>query len=129
MKTLKFFLALVLAFVTVQAFAIDRTEDDEVTRLRAKVEAAVANDWQVYADAASQCIDMRTNLSEAYVWIEKSIAIKATARNMEVKADYLLLNGAKDMAIAAYQEAIRLSMEEGNDFVALQKKMLNANRR
>ncbi|OHX66784.1 hypothetical protein [Flammeovirga pacifica] len=127
MKALKQLLVFVLVTIVAvnTSFAKGNENDDnEINQLRASVENAAATDWQVYADAAERCIELRTNLSEAYVWISKSIEINSNSTNLEVKADYLKLNGAKEMAIATYNEAILAGMQEGRDITKIQKKVL-----
>ncbi|AZQ60741.1 hypothetical protein EI427_00505 [Flammeovirga pectinis] len=132
MKSLKQFFAIALLAIITAApsFAgIHDNEDNEINKLRATVENASATDWAIYADAADRCIELKKNLSEAYVWIEKSIAIDANSENLEVKGDYLALNGAKDMAIDTYNQAILSGMQEGKDITKIQKKVLKMSRR
>ncbi|KXX68190.1 hypothetical protein [Flammeovirga sp. SJP92] len=132
MKSLKQLLVLALfAIITVNPTFANPTdnEDNEIDKLRAAVENATATDWAAYANAADRCIELKTNLSEAYVWIEKSIAINENAENLEIKGDYLALNGANEMAIETYNKAILAGMFAGEDVSKLQKKVLKLNRR
>lgn len=132
MKSLKQLLVLALfAIITVNTSFANPTdnEDNEIDKLRASVENATATDWAAYSDAAERCIELKTNLSEAYVWIEKSIAINANIENLEVKGDYLALNGANDMAIEAYNQAILTGVMQGQDVAKIQKKVLKMSRR
>lgn len=132
MKSLKQFLVLALfAIITVNPTFANPTDNDdnEIDKLRASVESATATDWAAYSDAAERCIELKTNLSEAYVWIEKSIAINSNTENLEIKGDYLALNGAKDMAIEVYNKAILAGVIEGKDIAKLQKKVLKISRR
>ncbi|KXX68211.1 MULTISPECIES: hypothetical protein [Flammeovirga] len=132
MKSLKQLLVIALvSIISVSASFANPTdnEDNEITKLRAAVENATATDWAVYSDAAERCIELKANLSEAYVWIEKSIAINENAENLEIKGDYLALNGAKDMAIEAYNKAILAGMLAGDDVAKVQKKVLKMSRR
>ncbi|MBB3700520.1 hypothetical protein KMW28_03175 [Flammeovirga yaeyamensis] len=127
MKALKQLLvfALVTFLAVNTSFAKGNERDDnEINQLRASVENASATDWKVYAEAAERCIELKANLSEAYIWIEKSIEINSNSENLEVKGDYLKLNGAKKMAIATYNQAILAGMNEGRDITKLQKKVL-----
>ncbi|NLR89736.1 MULTISPECIES: hypothetical protein [Flammeovirga] len=132
MKSLKQLLAFVLVSILAVNVSLAKgmeNEDNEITKLRESVENASASDWAVYSDAAERCIELKANLSEAYIWIEKSIEINANSDNLEVKGDYLALNGANDMAITAYNKAILAGMQEGKDVQKLQKKVLKMSRR
>lgn len=132
MKSLKQLLVIALvSIISVSASFANTTdnEDNEITKLRAAVENAAATDWATYSNAAERCIELKANLSEAYVWIEKSIAINENAENLEIKADYLALNGATDMAIETYNKAILAGMLAGEDVAKVQKKVLKMSRR
>lgn len=132
MKSLKQILvvALISMFSVSSLFAnTTDNEDLEIKELRATVENAEANDWATYAKAAESCIRLEANLSEAYVWIEKSIEINENSENLEVKGDYLRLNGVDDLAIETYNQAILKGMEEGKNIEKLQWKVLKLSRR
>ncbi|KXX68188.1 hypothetical protein [Flammeovirga sp. SJP92] len=132
MKSLKHTLviALIATFSVGSLFAGPAdNEDIEIKLLRESVENASANDWAAYSKAAERCIQMQSNLSEAYVWIEKSIEIDENSATLEVKGDYLALNGLKDMAIETYNKAILEGMSEGKDIEKLQWKVLKLSRR
>ncbi|WP_044203249.1 hypothetical protein [Flammeovirga sp. OC4] len=122
MKTLKYFFAFIfVALVSLNTTFADN--EDEITKLRASVENA--DNWSTYADAAERCIELKTNLSEAYVWLETAIQMSPNARNFELRGDYLKLNGAKDMAIEAYRQAILKGMNDDSfDVEKVQKKLL-----
>ncbi|MBB6463100.1 hypothetical protein [Flammeovirga kamogawensis] len=128
MKNLRniFAITLVTLFSLTSVFASGTdNEDNEITKLRNSVENASANDWTVYADAAERCIELKTNLSEAYVWLDTALEIAPNARNYELKGDYLALNGANDMAMEAYRQSILLGMNDSDyDIPAVQKKLL-----
>lgn len=129
MKTMKHFFAFVLvALISFNtSFASNTDNEDEITKLRASVENA--SNWSVYADAAERCIELQTNLSEAYVWLETAIEMSPNARNFELKGDYLRLNGADDMAIEAYRQAILKGINDDTfDIASVQKKILKLSR-
>ncbi|NME71691.1 hypothetical protein [Flammeovirga aprica] len=132
MKSLKQILvvALLTLFSVSSLFASTTdNEDNEIREIRETVENAATNDWAVYADAAEKCIQMQANLSEAYVWIEKSIEINENSKNLKIKGDYLALNGVNDMAVETYNQAILKAMAEGENIDALQRKVLRLSRR
>ncbi|KXX68186.1 hypothetical protein [Flammeovirga sp. SJP92] len=129
MKTLKYFFAFIfVALVSLNTtFATNTDNEDEITKLRASVENA--DNWSTYADAAERCIELKTNLSEAYVWLETAIQMAPNARNYELKGDYLKLNGAKDMAVEAYRQAILKGLNDDTfDIQNVQKKLLKLTR-
>ncbi|PWJ34104.1 hypothetical protein [Sediminitomix flava] len=120
--------SVLLMFVSLSAFA-EKTEKDWVKTLRKEVAAAKVSDWRTPAEAARICIEWKTNMNEAYVWLENSIAIKETALNMELKGDYLALNGLYDMAFEYYEKALLLRIDEGkNDFASVQQKIQKLNK-
>lgn len=129
MKNLKQFFALVLVALVpfTASFASNTDNEDEITKLRASVENA--SNWNVYSDAAERCIELQTNLSEAYVWLETAIEMAPNARNFELKGDYLSLNGADNMAIESYRQAILKGFNDDTfNIESVQKKILNLSR-
>ncbi|ANQ49968.1 hypothetical protein MY04_2599 [Flammeovirga sp. MY04] len=129
MKSLKNIIALLIISLFTFGTSFADNVDNEITKLRESVENASANDWQVYANAAERCIELRSNLSEAYIWIERAIEIEPNASNLELKADYLVANGANEMAVEAYRTAILKGLsEKGYDVEKAQKKMLSVMR-
>ncbi|NLR89737.1 MULTISPECIES: hypothetical protein [Flammeovirga] len=127
MKNLRNLIAVTIISVFAFGTTFAANDDNEITRLREAVENASASDWQIYADAAERCIELETNMSEAYIWLERAIEINPNARNLELKGDYLAVNGAKEMAIEAYRQSIlkAISDNDGYDVSKVQKKLLN----
>ena len=60
-----------------------------VSKARAAVAAAAADDFQTPYRAANYCLQNDVNLDEAVQWLDKSIGIKATYGNLGAKARYL----------------------------------------
>ncbi|OHX66782.1 hypothetical protein [Flammeovirga pacifica] len=127
MKNLRNIIAvLFVSLVTFGTTFATNDDNEEISRLRQTVENASSSDWQVYANAAERCVELKTNLSEAYIWIETAIQIEPNASNLELKADYLAANSANEMAIEAYRTAILKGIsEDGYDVQEAQRKMLS----
>ena len=77
-----------------------------VSKARAAVAAAAADDFQTPYRAANYCLQNDVNLDEAVQWLDKSIGIKATYGNLGAKARYLAKKGDTKGAIAAAGKAI-----------------------
>lgn len=137
MKCLRsiFALFVMMGMVTTLSFAttpssLVNNDPKEVEELRAAVEKAGESDWRVYSEAAKRCIELKTNLSEAYVWLNTALMIEENAYNMEIKGDYLALNGVKDMALEAYRKSMVMGMNTPDfDIKRVQKKMLKVIKR
>lgn len=125
MNTLKYFFSFVfVALVSFNiSYATNIDNEDEIAKLRASVENA--DNWSTYADAAERCIELQTNLSEAYIWLETAIEMSPNGRTFELKGDYLELNGADDMAVEAYRQAILKGISDDTfDVKPVQQKLL-----
>jgi hypothetical protein len=94
-----------------------------VSKARAAVAAAAADDFQTPFRAANYCLQNDVNVGEAVKWLDKSIAIKATYGNLGAKARYLAKKGDTKGAIAAAGKAIEAgkAAEPKVDTSALEK--------
>jgi hypothetical protein len=70
------------------------------------VAKAKADDWQTPLTAARYLYDNKYALDDAAVWIDKSIAVKATFGNLSTKANALAAEGKKKEAVAAAEKAL-----------------------
>jgi hypothetical protein len=77
-----------------------------VSKARAAVAAAKADDWRTPMQAAGYCLQNKLNTEEAWGWLEKSIGIKATYQNLGLKARSYAAMGKTAEAIAAGEKAI-----------------------
>jgi hypothetical protein len=77
-----------------------------VSKARAAVAVAAADDFQTPYRAANYCLQNDVNVNEAVKWLEKSIGIKATYGNLGAKARYLAKKGDAKGAIATAGKAI-----------------------
>jgi hypothetical protein len=77
-----------------------------ISKARAAVAAAAADDFQTPYRAANYCLQNDVNVDEAVKWLDKSIGIKATYGNLGAKARYLAKKGDVKGAIATAGKAI-----------------------
>lgn len=78
-------------------------------RLRDKIAKAKPNEWQPYTDAAVYCLSHKTNMGEGMKWIDKSLAINATATGYFVKAMFLDAAGKTKEGVAELQKALEVA--------------------
>lgn len=125
MKTLvKVIVATLL--LTVSVFGSYAKKDDKIAlKSRQIVENATPDDWKALAEAAAICVKKKTNLTQAAEWLDKSLSIKTTAYNLEIKGDYMLLSNLPQEAMSFYIKAMQtgLSTESNFDVTALQSKI------
>lgn len=126
MKNLAKFISpiLVLLFIPT-VFASDGRSEKIVSKYRDAVENAAPDDWYTLAYSAKQCLDRKVNCKEVASWIDKSLAIKTTPYNLEVKGDYYVMNRLNDEALECYLEAFNMEKEKDNNYdgAELQKKI------
>jgi hypothetical protein len=77
-----------------------------ISKARAAVAAAAADDFQTPYRAANYCLQNDVNVDEAVKWLDKSIGIKATYGNLGAKARYLAKKGDTKGAIETAGKAI-----------------------
>jgi hypothetical protein len=87
---------------TVKVDAIGLT----ISKARAAVAAAAADDFQTPFRAANYCLQNDVNVEEAVKWLDKSIGIKATFGNLGAKARHLAKKGDTKAAIETAGKAI-----------------------
>lgn len=117
-----------LAIMAVSTVSFATHNDDKATiKSRQIVENATPDDWKALAQAAAICVDKKTNLTQASEWLEKSVSIKETAFNLEVKGDYLVLSNQPEKAMPLYIKAMQIGLnnESGFDVKSLQAKIGN----
>ena len=125
MKNLvKVTLPVFLALMVISASAMDDREEKIVSKYRGDVENAAPDDWYTLAHSAKKCLDKKVNCKEVADWIDRSLAIKETPYNLEVKGDYYVANKLNDEAIKFYVKAVSLATQNNNfDTADLQKKI------
>jgi hypothetical protein len=106
------------------AFQASANDDKLVEKARTAVSSASPDDWHTLATWAEKCIRKGVNLKEAAEWLDKSITIKETAFNLNVKGDYYVANKLPEKALESYIRSIELGRSEENfDVQAVQDKI------
>jgi hypothetical protein len=123
-KLVKVTLSVILVMLVLSASAMDGRQEKIVSKNREAVENAAPDDWYTLAYSAKKCLEKNVNCKEVAVWIDKSLAIKETAYNLEVKGDYYVANKLNEEALKYYVKAVSLASENNNfDTDDLQRKI------
>ena len=128
-KAVSFFIALVIMVVSV-GVASSKPNTKVVDKARAMVENASPDDWETLAKSASMCIRKNVNMKEALEWLDKSLTIKETVYNLELKGDYYLKSKLPRKAIEFYVSSMRKgkSIDFDYDTTSLENKIAEANK-
>jgi len=80
-----------------------------MTKLRAAVNAAKADDWRTPLQASNYALQNSSAADdeEGFAWLERSIKVKTTFQNLSAKARALYKAGKKQEAIAVAEQAIQ----------------------
>lgn len=97
-------------------FAIDGKEDKIVNKYKEIVDNASPDDWFTLAESADKCLKKNINRKEIAAWLDKSLSIKETPYNLEVKGDYYMINNLPEKAGKFYLKAIQIGSEEDSNF-------------
>lgn len=93
--------------------------------MRSKIEKAMAanpSDWQIPLQVANQYAN-NDQWDEALKWIDQSIKIKETFRNLSAKANILFAAGKKDEAFAVADQAIARGKADNVDTSRFEKRI------
>lgn len=93
--------------------------------MRAKIEKAMAanpTDWQIPLQVANQYAN-NDQWDEALKWVDQSIKIKETFRNLAAKANILIASGKKDEGFAVAEQAIARGKEDKVDTSRFEKRI------
>lgn len=105
-KIASFFLAATLLAAT-PGWASPHAGGKVVDKARATVESAAPDDWEALAQAAEMCLRKKQNRKQANEWLDKSLAIKRTVYNVQLKGDYYLQAKLPRQAIICYVESMK----------------------
>ena len=123
-KLVKITLPVFLTLLVISANAMDGRDEKIVKKNREAVENAAPDDWYTLAYSAKRCLDKNVNSKEVAAWIERSLAVKETSYNMEVKGDYFVVNKLNEEALKCYIKALSLASDNNNfESGDLQKKI------
>jgi len=115
-KILMITMMLFFVSMTSGTFALDGKEDKIVNKYKEIVENASPDDWYTLANSADMCLKKNINRKEIAVWLDKSLSIKETPYNLEVKGDYYRINNLPEKAGKCYLKAIQIGSEEDSNF-------------
>lgn len=131
MKSLKIVIAVLLVAFLGTSFTyanvdLDDKDSKSVIKARKAIQNAAPDDWTTFAQSAAICIKKNQNMKEASQWIDKSLKIKETQYNLEVKGDYYKANKLYREAMTYYIKSIAAGRSLDNNFDAsrLQSKIL-----
>src|SRR5215472_446983 len=79
-----------------------------LSRAKEAVAAAKPDDWRTPLTAARYLYEQKYSLSDAAVFLDKSVSIKPTFANLSTKASVLADEGKRSEAVAAAQKALAL---------------------
>lgn len=111
-----FAVLLVTAVAATSLRAADSKVDKTTFKARQAVEQATSEDWLTLAESAEICFQKNVNLREAADWIDKSISIRETSYNLEVKGDYYHASNLYEEALRYYVRSMKKGMEETPGF-------------
>ena len=103
-----------VAYTTLSAQ--DGRESKILSKHKTVIENAAPDDWKTLAKSADACLKKNVNTREIASWIDRSLEIKKTAYNLEVKGDYYMANNLPEKAGEYYLEAIENGMSNDPDF-------------
>lgn len=81
-----------------------------IAKARSAVDQAAPDDWYTLAEAAQQCFKQGVNFQQAVIWLNRSIFIKRTPYNLEIRGDYYAASLLPRKALEAYSESYRIGI-------------------
>jgi hypothetical protein len=109
-------MVLLVCGVSLYAYSSDGKSGKILTKNRDIVRESAPDDWFTLASCAEQCIKKNIVNKEVAEWIDKSLEIKKSSYNLEIKGDYYMKNKLPSKAGEFYLEAIKVGLEEDKNF-------------
>ena len=97
-----------------------------LTKLKAAVAGAKADDWRTPLQAGSYLINQNADPADdaqGLAWLDQSIKVKETFDNLRIKANALYKFGKKDEAFALAEQAIQKGKADKVDTSAFEKRL------
>lgn len=113
---IRFFMILLLSGVSLYVYSSDGKNGKTLNKYRDIVEESAPDDWFTLASCAERCIKKNIVNKEVAEWIDRSLEIKKSSYNLEIKGDYYMKNKLPEKAGEFYLEAIRIGLEEDKNF-------------
>jgi hypothetical protein len=115
-KSTSFLMIVIVCVMSLSTYALDGKNEKIMNKHREIINDLSPDDWYTLASCAETCIKKDIINKEVAEWIDRSLKIKKTAYNLEVKGDYYIKNKLPDKAGECYLEAIKIGIDEDNDF-------------
>ena len=112
----RFLMVLLLCGTSLYAYSFDGKSDKILTKNGDIVKESAPDDWYTLASCAEHCIKKNIVNKEVAEWIDRSLEIKKSSYNLEVKGDYYMKNKLPEKAGEFYLEAIKIGLEEDRNF-------------
>ena len=106
MFLLSWFIFIAGSFATLSAS--DGKEDKIIDKYKEVIDNTSPDDWYTLAKSADMCLKKNINRKEVSEWLDKSLSIKETPYNLEIKGDYYRINNLPEEACNYYLKAIEL---------------------
>lgn len=87
-------------------------ESKAVQKAREAVANAAPDDWMTYAKSAEVLLNKNTSLNDVAEWLDKSMAIKESSFNLELKGDYYMATNLPKKAMEFYIKSMQMGKEE-----------------
>ncbi len=111
-----FFVFLLFSSISLDVHSSDGKNNKIMNKYRDIVQESAPDDWYTLASSAAICLKKGIVNREVAEWIDRSLKIKKTAYNLEIKGDYYMKNRFPKKAGEFYLEAIRIGLEEDSNF-------------
>jgi len=116
MYVTRFILIVMLCGIGISVHSKDGKEERIMKKYREVIQDISPDDWYTLASSADMCLKKDIITKEVAEWIDRSLEIKKTAYNLEIKGDYYMKNRLPDKAGKYYLEAIKVGLEEDSNF-------------
>ncbi len=107
---------IILVGMTSGTFARDGKEDKIINKYKEIIENSSPDDWYTLAKSADICLQKNINRKEVAEWLDRSLSIRETPYNLEVKGDYFRINNLPEKAGKCYLKAIQIGSENDSNF-------------
>ena len=107
---------LLLSGISLNVHSSDGKNSKILNKHREIVQESAPDDWYTLASCAEQCLKRNIVNKEVDEWINKSLKIRKTSFNLEIKGNYYMKNRLPHKAGEFYLEAIRIGLEEDKNF-------------
>ena len=112
--------SLAVLFLFAFATMVQAKEGKAVQKAKEAVSNAAPDDWMTYAESAEVLLKKNTSLNDVSEWLDKSIAVKESSYNLELKGDYYMATNLPKKAMEFYIKSIQKGKEESESYNLLE---------